>query len=343
MDGLITSHALLPLSQSDDDLAQRLREFVQDKDAFAPNTWRQLMSVMRVCHRWALANNRVLLPMSPEDLRDYLSYLQSIGRASSTIGTHQSLITMLHRNAGLVPPSTSPLVSRAVKKINRVAVVSGERTGQAVPFRLSDLQKVEAAWADNQSLRNLRDLAFLHVAYSTLMRISEVARFRVGDVMRAEDGRIILEGSWTKTILDTGSLVKALGAKSSAVLTKWIVASGLVNEPDAFLFAPVHRSGKVMVVTDAPMSTPALKTIFTRAWEAAGHTNTMKPNKNRYRRWSGHSARVGAAQDLARKGYSVPQIMQEGTWKKPETLMRYIRYVEAHKGAMVDLMENSEE
>ena len=132
MDGLITSHALLPLSQSDDDLAQRLREFVQDKDAFAPNTWRQLMSVMRVCHRWALANNRLLLPMSPEDLRDYLSYLQSIGRASSTIGTHQSLITMLHRNAGLVPPSTSPLVSRAVKKINRVAVVSGERTGQAV-------------------------------------------------------------------------------------------------------------------------------------------------------------------------------------------------------------------
>jgi len=343
MDGLITSQALLPLSQSDDDLAQRLREFVQDKDAFAPNTWRQLMSVMRVCYRWAAANNRVLLPMSPEDLRDYLSYLQSIGRASSTIGTHQSLIAMLHRNAGLVPPSTSPLVARAVKKINRMAVVAGERTGQAVPFRLSDLQKVEAAWADDQSLRNLRDLAFLHVSYSTLMRISEVARFRVGDVMRAEDGRIILEGSWTKTILDTGSLVKALGSKSSAVLTKWIVASGLLGEPDAYLFAPVHRSGKVMVVTDEPMSTPALKSIYTRAWEAAGHSATAKPNKNRYRRWSGHSARVGAAQDLARKGYSVPQIMQEGTWKKPETLMRYIRYVEAHKGAMVDLMENSEE
>jgi site-specific recombinase XerC len=343
MDGLITSNALVPLSPSDDDLAQRLREFVQDKEAFAPNTWRQLMSVMRVCHRWASANNRTLLPMSPEDLRDYLSYLQSIGRASSTIGTHQSLISMLHRNAGLVPPSTSPLVSRAVKKINRVAVVSGERTGQAVPFRLSDLQKVEAAWAETPSLRNMRDLAFLHVAYSTLMRISEVSRFRVGDVMRAEDGRIILEGSWTKTILDAGSLIKALGSKSSAVLTKWIVASGLINEPDAFLFSPVHRSGKVMVAIDEPMSTPALKSIFTRAWEAAGYTGTAKPNKNRYRRWSGHSARVGAAQDLARKGYSVPQIMQEGTWKKPETLMRYIRYVEAHKGAMVDLMENQDE
>ncbi|MEZ3501458.1 tyrosine-type recombinase/integrase [Pantoea sp. KPR_PJ] len=343
MDEIIPSHALMPLSQSDDDLAQHLREFVQDKEAFAPNTWRQLMSVMRVCHRWASANNRRLLPMSPEDLRDYLSYLHSLGRASSTIGTHQSLIAMLHRNAGLIPPSTSPLVSRAVRKINRVAVVAGERTGQAVPFRLSDLQRVEADWAQQPSLRNLRDLAFLHVAYSTLMRISEVARFRVGDVMRAEDGRIILEGSWTKTILDTGSLVKALGSRSSEILTQWLVASGLINEPDAFLFSPVHRSGKVKVTTDQPMSTPALKSIFTRAWEAAGPGSPAKPNKNRYRRWSGHSARVGAAQDLARKGYSVPQIMQEGTWKKPETLMRYIRYVEAHKGAMVDFMENNEE
>ncbi len=110
MDGIIPTNALLPISQSDDELAQWLREFVQDKDAFAPNTWRQLMSV---CHRWTSANNRTLLPL---DLRDYLSYLQSIGRASSTIGTHQSLIAMLHRKAGLIPPSTSPLVSRAVKE-----------------------------------------------------------------------------------------------------------------------------------------------------------------------------------------------------------------------------------
>lgn len=45
---------------------------------------------------------------------------------------------------------------------------------------------------------------------------------------------------------------------------------------------------------------------------------------------------------MTRKGYPVAQIMQEGTWKKPETLMRYIRNVDAHSGAMVDLMEQSE-
>ncbi len=31
--------------------------------------------------------------------------------------------------------------------------------------------------------------------------------------------------------------------------------------------------------------------------------------------------------------------MQEGTWKKAETVMRYIRHVDAHAGAMVDFMD----
>ena len=44
---------------------------------------------------------------------------------------------------------------------------------------------------------------------------------------------------------------------------------------------------------------------------------------------------------MAGRGYAVAQIMQEGTWKKPETLMRYIRNLQAHEGAMADLMENS--
>lgn len=42
---------------------------------------------------------------------------------------------------------------------------------------------------------------------------------------------------------------------------------------------------------------------------------------------------------MADKGYPIARIMQEGTWKKPETLMRYIRHVDAHKGAMVEFME----
>jgi len=320
------------------ELTAQLQQFVQDKEAFSPNTWRQLLSVMRICSQWAEDNQRRFLPMTSDDLRDYLSFLAESGRASSTVNSHAALISMLHRNAGLPAPNHSPVVFRAVKKINRVAVMKGERAGQAVPFRLDDLLNLDNHWSNSVRLQQLRDLAFLHVAYATLLRISELARLRIRDVTYAADGRIILDVGWTKTVVQTGGLVKALSSRSTQRLVAWVQASGLASQPDAFLFSAVHRSGQV-ITAEAPLSTRALEQIFSRAWTVAGQRDPVKPNKNRYTGWSGHSARVGAAQDMAAKGYSIAQIMQEGTWKKPETLMRYIRHLDAHKGAMVDLME----
>ncbi|WP_421595784.1 tyrosine-type recombinase/integrase [Rahnella sp. PD4] len=339
MGKLTPTNQMLPVIQAEEDVLDRLKEFVQDREAFSPNTWRQLMSVMRICHRWSIDNRRPFLPMLPADLRDYLNWLQENGRASSTIATHGSLISMLHRNAGLTPPNASPLVFRAVKKINRVAVVTGERTGQAVPFRLEDLLELDALWSGPASLRQKRDLAFLHVAYSTLLRVSEISRLRVRDISRAPDGRIILNVSYTKTIVQTGGLIKSLSSQSSHRLSEWLSLSGISTEPDAFLFCPVHRSGSATFSITRPLSTPAMESIFAHAWQTIGTVETVNPNKGRYKTWTGHSARVGAAQDMAGRGYAVAQIMQEGTWKKPETLMRYIRNLQAHEGVMIDLME----
>ncbi len=333
---------LIPGAAPDDDLTGRLAAFVRHREAFSPNTWRQLLSVMRICWRWSQENRRSFLPMSPEDLQDYLFHLQAAGRATSTVSVHAALIAMLHRNAGLIPPTVSPDVVRARKKINRTAIMSGERTGQAVPFCRPDLDRLDALWQKSPRLQHLRDLAFVHVAYGTLLRMSELSRLRVRDVTRATDGRVILDVGWTKTILQSGGIVKALSTRSSGRLLTWIRAAGLADEPDAVLFCPVHRSNKVNGVTTVPMSAPSLEDIWRRARRYAGQTSRQETNKGRYASWSGHSARVGAAQDMARKGVSIAQIMQEGTWTQTQTVMRYIRMVEAHKGAMVALMEDDD-
>lgn len=39
---------------------------------------------------------------------------------------------------------------------------------------------------------------------------------------------------------------------------------------------------------------------------------------------SGHSLRVGAAQDWTTRGISLPQLMVLGGWEKPDTVIRYI-------------------
>lgn len=118
---------------------------------------------------------------------------------------------------------------------------------------------------------------------------------------------------WTKTIVMTGGLIKRLGDLSSQRLTEWLTLSGLFNEPDAYIFGPVHRTNRARLELHKPLSTRALEDIFARAWQEAGYGQEMKPNNNRYRGWSGHSTRVGAAIDMATKKYSAAQIMQEGT------------------------------
>ena len=42
---------------------------------------------------------------------------------------------------------------------------------------------------------------------------------------------------------------------------------------------------------------------------------------------SGHSLRVGAAQDLLNSGASMPIIMQRGRWSKTDTVMRYVEHI----------------
>lgn len=44
-------------------------------------------------------------------------------------------------------------------------------------------------------------------------------------------------------------------------------------------------------------------------------------------RISGHSLRVGHAQDMVNTGESLPMIMSKGRWKKTETVMRYVEHI----------------
>ena len=52
---------------------------------------------------------------------------------------------------------------------------------------------------------------------------------------------------------------------------------------------------------------------------------------------SGHSMRVGAAQDMAAAGIDLGAIMHAGGWKSPDMVMRYIEHMEVGKSGMARL------
>ncbi|MDM8921768.1 tyrosine-type recombinase/integrase [Escherichia coli] len=170
-----------------------------------------------------------------------------------------------------------------------------------------------------------------------LMRMSEISRIRVGDLDQTGD-TVTLHISHTKTITTAAGLDKVLSRRTTAVLNDWLDVSGLREHPDAVLFPPIHRSNKARITT-TPLTAPAMEKIFSDAWVLLNKRDAT-PNKGRYRTWTGHSARVGAAIDMAEKQVSMVEIMQEGTWKKPETLMRYLRRGGVSVGANSRLMDS---
>ena len=54
-------------------------------------------------------------------------------------------------------------------------------------------------------------------------------------------------------------------------------------------------------------------------------------------RISGHSSRVGAAQDMARHGLELPSIMQAGGWRTATMVARYTARLDARRSGAAKL------
>lgn len=303
--------------------AKNLLTFFRDSQAYSKNTLIAFRRATEAWITWCREKSLPWFPLADDDVRDYLLELHNRGLASSTVSARYQMLNMLVRQCGLPPLTERRAVSLVMRRIRREAVTEKrERTGQAIPFQWEDLKLADVLMARNGTLISYRDRAFLFLAYNTLMRMSELSRVRVGDLDMTGD-TVILHISHTKTSVTAAGLSKQLAHCTAQAVSDWLARSGLGDKPDALLFPAVRRGGHI-ANTVRPLSAPAIERIFSGAWALLNKTD-VKANKGRYKQWTGHSARVGAAVDMANKGVAMVEIMREGTWKKPETLMRYLR------------------
>lgn len=329
---------LVGVADENKEAALNFLQFIRDQGAYSPNTLRDFRLVLKAWTAWCRERGRSWFPVAPEAAREYLLELHAAGRASTTIDKHYAMLNMLLVQCGQPSLSTSKAVSLAMRRVRReAATVRGERTGQAVPLQWTDLKILDVLLTRAGRLVDLRNRAFLYVAYNTLLRMAEMSRIRVRDLEWIGD-TVTLHISHTKTSTTVAGIDKRLARCTTSVLNDWLEASGLAEYPDAIIFSPVHRCNKAKL-TETPLTAPALEKIFSDAWALMGKDHAVA-NKGRYRTWTGHSARVGAAIDMAEKQVSLVEIMREGTWKKPETLMRYLRRSSENVGANSKLMDS---
>ncbi|PRT60382.1 hypothetical protein C6086_12280 [Escherichia coli] len=140
----------------------------------------------------------------------------------------------------------------------------------------------------------------------------------------------------TKTLVSTAGVEKALSLGVN--WSRWISVSGVADDPNNYLFCRVRKNGVASPSSTSQLSTRALEGIF----EATHRLiyGAKDDSGQRYLAWSGHSARVGAARDMAAPEFQYRRSCKLVAGPNVNIVMNYIRNLDSETGAMVRLLED---
>lgn len=296
------------------------------RSSVAPNTRRAYGSAIR----------RFLEAADGREICDpvvaaYLSTMMNEGFAPNSIRLAAAAIGAWARAEGIDDPR-GPISRQTLRGAVRRNRPLGR--GKVEPFRRTDVEVAARLAAVENTTAGLRDAAMLRLGSDALLRVSELAGVRVEDVAGDVDGsgRLLLrtsktdEEGWGTTLYLGRPSMRAISAWLRTARRKWTGAGEYDEGP---LFRRVTRSGAVC--GQAPLSPEAVRTIIRKRARAAGLEGRI----------SGHSLRVGTAQDLVYAGADLPAVMQSGRWADAATAAGYASGELAGRGAVARFLYGS--
>jgi integrase len=160
-----------------------------------------------------------------------------------------------------------------------------------------------------------------------LARRSEAVALALADVSFAPDGSATAIIRRSKTDATGQGEVRWLSPRTVKHLRRWLDVAGITEGP---VFRAVNKGGKA----GGPLTGSDVPRILKRLAERVG----LDPAGI-----SGHSARIGMAQDLVASGAELPAVMQAGRWKSPTMPARYAERLTAGRGAVARFYAGSED
>lgn len=269
---------------------------------------------------WVAGQALAVLPATAGTVAAYVDSLTESGRAPASIRQAVWAIGKMHRAAGLDDPSKAEVVRLALKRMVRAA---GARQRQAAPLVDDDVRLAIRAAGPSPSLSVRRDLAMLMVMRDLLARRSEAVALDVSHLAFAADGSATVLIARSKTDQEGQGEVRWLSPRTVTHLRRWLDGAGIKA---GAVFRSVNKGGGV----GDRLTTRDVSRILKRVAELAGLEASGI---------SGHSCRVGMAQDLAAEGAELPAIMQAGWWKSPAMPARYAERMIAGRGAVAKFYE----
>ena len=276
--------------------------------AYAPNTLKSYYADARAFVDWCSKRNIEPFPISPETLCAYIEYLQQ-NAAYSSIRRRISSLRRPNRMLGFEDQTRTEEVYLAIRRLKRSKCLEQR---QAIGINHDILIKMIAAQPD--TLAGTRNRALLSLGYDFLARRSELVAIRSGDLTFTPDGA--LKGMIRKSKTDQygkGRLV--FGSERSAKLVrKWLRLKPTEIQP---VFCAINHGR----CEDRAICDRNVNDIIKRS--VVKVKRCERPSDLEV---SGHSLRVGAAQDLLIRGYDLAAIMRAGGWSDPSTVSRYLRF-----------------
>ena len=289
--------------------------------SWAPNTRKAYVAGWNDFTSWCIENRCPGLPSEPADVGRYLEYLmETEGKSLATARLRLAAIAAAHRLRGHTDPTSLPLVKATLKRLARDHSKARRQakglTAEAMAAirataRIQRLDQGKRRGKETEAeaaRRALVDLALLQVMRDVLLRRSEASALRWGDVELHEDGSGRIHVARSKTDQTAEGAVRYLGPAAVEAL--------LAIRPNEAVIDP----GTKVFGLSAGQISRRIKAATKMAGLGDGY--------------SGHSPRVGMAQDLSAAGAELPELMTAGRWDSPIMPAKYTEGQAAGRGAV---------
>lgn len=279
--------------------------FQRLEGAYAPSTLRGYRSDVETFVTWCDTHDRVAFPASVATLCAFLED-QSLTVAPASVRRRLYAIRKIHALLRLPDPTKDEEINLTYRRIKRRNPV---RPKQAKAMTQEYLTRFIASEPDTPW--GLRNRAMLSLGYELLTRRSELVALRNTDIETCKDGTLRVLIRRSKADPFGAGRIAFTSRNTAARVHDWLAWRG----PDVdWLFCPIYQ-GKMV---NRSLEITTVKRLVKNAALRSGL------DQDEIDAFSGHSMRVGAAQDLLVKGFDTAAIMRAGGWKSVGVLARYL-------------------
>jgi integrase len=305
-------------------LAALLEWQAMAEGAYSANTLRAQKADGAIFQAFCESRGESYLPADPKTIRAFIATQVQAGKKPATVKRYVATIARVHSAAGLLNPCSSEAVKLGLRQMGRET--SG-RQDQAHPLGWKDIKEfIESA---GEGLRADRERAMLCVAYETLARRGELVALEVRDIDFHPDGTgqaLIRRG---KTDLEGQGRTAYLSRETVRWLKIWIAHAQI---EDGTLFRRLIGRNQI---GGGALNAGSIAAIFKRVARWIGMPARLVAEV------SGHSTRVGAAQDLAELDIDLAAITQAGGWKSTRMPLQYAEKINAARSGMARAAEKT--